>query len=62
MGDAAVEDFGNILNQMLALKPPGVSGSKIKNITELAVENVQVGNINLPLLLTPFKIPCSSVL
>lgn len=31
------------LNAMLGLKPPGVSGSQIKNLTALCVDNVQVG-------------------
>lgn len=32
------------LQAMLALKPPGVSGSRITNITALCVANVQVSN------------------
>lgn len=39
---SAVTEVDNILQSMLALKPPGVSGSKINSITSLCVNNVQV--------------------
>ncbi|KAJ6256599.1 hypothetical protein Dda_8464 [Drechslerella dactyloides] len=37
----AVEEFGNVLAQMSGLKAPGVSGSKIKLLTEISIDNVQ---------------------
>lgn len=37
-----IEEFSNTLDALLSVKPPGVSGSKIKKLTELAIENVQV--------------------
>jgi len=40
---SAVMELEAGLNGMLGLKPPGVSGSRIKSITELCVANVQVG-------------------
>lgn len=39
---SAVAEVDNYLQSMLALKPPGVSGSKINSITSLCVANVQV--------------------
>ncbi len=39
---SAVADLEAGLNAMQALKPPGVSGSKIQSLTALCVENVQV--------------------
>lgn len=40
-----VEEFSNTLAALLSVKPPGVSGTKIRKLTELAVQNVQV---NIP--------------
>lgn len=37
-----VEEFSNTLTALLSVKPPGVSGTKIRKLTELAVQNVQV--------------------
>lgn len=37
-----VEEFSNTLAALLSVKPPGVSGTKIRKLTELAVQNVQV--------------------
>ncbi|KAF3940680.1 hypothetical protein ABW19_dt0200478 [Dactylella cylindrospora] len=51
----AVEEFGNLLSQMSALKPPGVSGSKIKSLTEICIENVQAESILIQKLFTHFK-------
>lgn len=39
---SAVAELENYLQSMLALKPPGVSGSKIQGITTLCTANVQV--------------------
>ena len=39
---SAVAELENYLQSMLALKPPGVSGSKINSITALCTANVQV--------------------
>ncbi|GMF72872.1 unnamed protein product [Aspergillus oryzae] len=38
---SAVAELDNYLQSMLALKPPGVSGSKINSITSLCTANVQ---------------------
>lgn len=35
-------EFTNILDALLSVKPPGVSGSKIRSLTSLAVSNVKV--------------------
>lgn len=37
---SAVEEFGSILKELATLKAPGVSGSRIKKLTDLAVKNV----------------------
>lgn len=42
MSSSPVADLEAGLNAMQALKPPGVSGSKIQSLTALCVENVQV--------------------
>lgn len=39
---SASAELENYLQSMLALKPPGVSGSKINSITSLCTANVQV--------------------
>lgn len=39
---SAVAELEAALQGMLALKPPGVSGSKISSITALCTANVQV--------------------
>jgi protein NRD1 len=39
---SAVAELDGYLQSMLALKPPGVSGSKITSITSLCTANVQV--------------------
>jgi hypothetical protein len=39
---SAVGELENYLQSMLALKPPGVSGTKIQGITTLCTANVQV--------------------
>ena len=41
---SAVAELDNYLQSMLALKPPGVSGSKINSITSLCTANVQVND------------------
>jgi hypothetical protein len=47
---SAVAELDAGLQAMLALKPPGVSGSRIANITALCVANVQVSNTHASLL------------
>jgi protein NRD1 len=47
-----VADLEAGLNAMLNLKPPGVSGSQIKNITALCVDNVQVSSTTRQMILT----------
>lgn len=42
-----VEEFSLTLEALLSVKPPGVSGSKIRKLTELALENLQV---NIPII------------
>lgn len=37
---SVVEEFGEILRQLPTLKAPGVSGTRIKKLTDLAVQNV----------------------
>lgn len=39
---SAVADLETNLQAMLALKPPGVSGSRISAVTSLCIANVQV--------------------
>lgn len=42
---SAVADLETNLQAMLALKPPGVSGSRISTVTSLCIANVQVCRI-----------------
>ncbi len=44
------ENFGNILLELQSIKAPGVSKSRIKKLTEIAVTNVQVNNPYLILI------------
>ncbi|ODV62862.1 Nrd1 complex RNA-binding subunit ASCRUDRAFT_31321 [Ascoidea rubescens DSM 1968] len=37
--DTIIENFENILNEFPSLKPPGVSGARIKKLTELIIKN-----------------------
>lgn len=46
---SAVAELDGYLQSMLALKPPGVSGSKISSITSLCSANVQVRNLFMSL-------------
>lgn len=39
---AAVAELDSVLQSMLNLKPPGVSGSKINSLTTLCTANIQV--------------------
>jgi hypothetical protein len=39
---AALEELGTHLQSLQALKPPGVTKSKIDSISKLCVDNVQV--------------------
>ncbi|KAM0815148.1 hypothetical protein AB5N19_00942 [Seiridium cardinale] len=50
-----VADLESGLNAMLNLKAPGVSGSQIKNITALCVNNVQSESVLIQKIFTHFK-------
>ncbi|KAJ5100224.1 hypothetical protein N7456_006276 [Penicillium angulare] len=52
---SAVGELENILQSMLALKPPGVSGSKIQSITSLCTANVQNESVLIQKIYTHFK-------
>jgi len=39
---SALDQFDRALESLLTIKPPGVSGSKVKELTELAGQNVKV--------------------
>ncbi|KAK4115570.1 hypothetical protein N656DRAFT_386104 [Canariomyces notabilis] len=52
---SAVAELDAGLQAMLALKPPGVSGSRIANITALCVANVQSESVLIQKLFTHFK-------
>ncbi|ETI24315.1 hypothetical protein G647_03684 [Cladophialophora carrionii CBS 160.54] len=52
---SAVAELDSILQSMLNLKPPGVSGSKITSITSLCTANVQSESVLIQKLYTHFK-------
>ncbi|KAJ5149039.1 hypothetical protein N7448_000617 [Penicillium atrosanguineum] len=52
---SAVAELENFLQSMLALKPPGVSGSKIQGITTLCTANVQNESVLIQKIFTHFK-------
>ncbi|KAJ6107667.1 hypothetical protein N7523_008990 [Penicillium sp. IBT 18751x] len=52
---SAVAELENYLQSMLALKPPGVSGSKIQGITTLCTANVQNESVLIQKIFTHFK-------
>ncbi|KAJ0124905.1 hypothetical protein J7T55_006248 [Diaporthe amygdali] len=52
---SAVADLENNLQAMLALKPPGVSGSKISTLTSLCIANVQSESVLVQKIYTHFK-------
>ncbi|CAG8192590.1 unnamed protein product [Penicillium salamii] len=52
---SAVAELENLLQSMLALKPPGVSGSKIGGITSLCTANVQNESVLIQKIYTHFK-------
>ncbi|RHZ49687.1 Nrd1 complex RNA-binding subunit [Aspergillus thermomutatus] len=52
---SAVAELENYLQSMLALKPPGVSGSKINSITSLCTANVQNESVLIQKIYTHFK-------
>ncbi|PGH18854.1 hypothetical protein AJ79_00267 [Helicocarpus griseus UAMH5409] len=52
---SAVAELDGYLQSMLALKPPGVSGSKISAITSLCSANVQSESVLVQKLFTHFK-------
>lgn len=45
---SCVEELEVILQSMLALKAPGVTGSKINSITSLCNANIQVSYLHIP--------------
>ncbi|KAL2019443.1 hypothetical protein VTK56DRAFT_9648 [Thermocarpiscus australiensis] len=55
MASPVVAELEAGLQAMLALKPPGVSGSRIANITALCVANVQYESVLIQKLFTHFK-------
>ncbi|KAK0705000.1 hypothetical protein B0H67DRAFT_557697 [Lasiosphaeris hirsuta] len=55
MSSSAVAELEAGLQIMLGLKPPGVSGSRIANITTLCVANVQSESVLIQKLFTHFK-------
>ncbi|KAK4248684.1 hypothetical protein C7999DRAFT_40190 [Corynascus novoguineensis] len=55
MASTVVAELEAGLQGMLALKPPGVSGSRITNITALCVANVQYESVLIQKLFTHFK-------
>jgi protein NRD1 len=52
---SAVAELDGYLQSMLALKPPGVSGSKINSITQLCSANVQSESVLIQKIYTHFK-------
>ncbi|WEW56350.1 hypothetical protein PRK78_001793 [Emydomyces testavorans] len=52
---SAVAELDGYLQSMLALKPPGVSGSKISSITSLCTANVQSESVLIQKIYTHFK-------
>ncbi|KAH6848379.1 hypothetical protein B0I37DRAFT_163192 [Chaetomium sp. MPI-CAGE-AT-0009] len=55
MASSVVAELEAGLQGMLSLKPPGVSGSRITNITALCVANVQYESVLIQKLFTHFK-------
>ncbi|KAK4102590.1 hypothetical protein N658DRAFT_447185 [Parathielavia hyrcaniae] len=55
MASSVVAELEAGLQAMLSLKPPGVSGSRITNITALCVANVQYESVLIQKLFTHFK-------
>ncbi|KAL1835736.1 hypothetical protein VTJ49DRAFT_6150 [Mycothermus thermophilus] len=55
MASSVVAELEAGLQAMAALKPPGVSGSRITNITALCVANVQYESVIIQKLFTHFK-------
>ena len=47
---SVVAEVDAILKSLAQAKPPGVSGSKIKQLTEISQKNVKVIKIELPKL------------
>ncbi|KAK2766202.1 hypothetical protein FQN54_007718 [Arachnomyces sp. PD_36] len=52
---SAVAELDGYLQSMLALKPPGVSGSKINSITSLCTANAQSESVLVQKIFTHFK-------
>ncbi|KAK9462861.1 uncharacterized protein V1516DRAFT_662892 [Lipomyces oligophaga] len=51
----AVTEFESLLTSMLDLRPPGVSGSKIRRLSEIVLQNVQFESVLIQKLYTHFK-------
>ncbi|KAK9239727.1 hypothetical protein V1525DRAFT_15982 [Lipomyces kononenkoae] len=51
----AVTEFENLLQSMLELRPPGVSGSKIRRLSEIAMQNFESESVLIQKLYTHFK-------
>ncbi|ANB13511.1 Nrd1 complex RNA-binding subunit [Sugiyamaella lignohabitans] len=51
----STEEFSQTLESLLAVKPPGVSGSKIRKLTQLAIGSVQSESVIVQKLYTHFK-------
>ena len=50
----ALEQFDKALESLLGTKAPGVSGSKVQELTKLAVQNVKVRQTSLNYLRLTF--------
>ncbi|KAK9468490.1 hypothetical protein V1512DRAFT_246359 [Lipomyces arxii] len=51
----AATEFESLLQSMLELRAPGVSGSKIRSLTEIAMQNVESESVLIQKLYTHFK-------
>ncbi|KAK9316577.1 hypothetical protein V1522DRAFT_259048 [Lipomyces starkeyi] len=51
----AVTEFEGLLQSMLELRPPGVSGSKIRRLSEIAMQNFESESVLVQKLYTHFK-------
>ncbi|KAK9450945.1 uncharacterized protein V1518DRAFT_404014 [Limtongia smithiae] len=55
MSSPAVTEFESVLQSMLELRAPGVSGSKIRRLSEIAMQNIQSESVLFQKLYTHFK-------
>ncbi|KAK9249167.1 hypothetical protein V1506DRAFT_551049 [Lipomyces tetrasporus] len=51
----AVTEFESLLQSMLELRPPGVSGSKIRRLSDIAMQNFESESVLVQKLYTHFK-------